>query len=261
VSDPALVREWAESVNGRVADDASIQESQSKTPLTTQDGSDVPSYYAADAQILMHGDSALLLFARPHPAALPDRNIAPSALRNPVAMIGMNVRGLADLSNTIAAVIQQIENQGQESHTNSSAGKQDGSRLAEPGVLPKDDDEAASSPTVPSKRRWLGGLPLLGRRTLESIISRGAVQTAALVGGFGLIMALWYWDATLMIRAADENARLLKAGIELVSLEWASKVDSALRSFGADRAMLFIEAVAMVKLIMVLLAHPFQRLR
>jgi hypothetical protein len=132
----------------------------------------------------MHGDSAMLLFARPHPAVLPDRNIAPSPLRKPVAMIGMNVRGLADLSNTIPTVIQQIENQGQESNTNSCARKQDGSRLAEPGVLPKDDDEAASSPTVPSKRPFHGYALRLRRRPLRQrarLLSR-APSTRVLAG-------------------------------------------------------------------------------
>jgi hypothetical protein len=42
VSDPALVREWAESANGRVADDASIQESQPTALPTTQRRLDAP---------------------------------------------------------------------------------------------------------------------------------------------------------------------------------------------------------------------------
>jgi hypothetical protein len=41
----------------------------------------------------------------------------------------------------------------------------------------------------------------------------------------------------------------------------ASKAESALRIFGADRALLLIEGVAVAKLILLALAHPFRRFR
>ena len=91
---------------------------------------EAPSYYAEDAQILMHGDSAMLLFTRPHPAVMPDRNIAPTPLREPVTTIGMNVQALADLSNTIDAAIQKIEEQGK-TNTN-SVHERDANPPAEP---------------------------------------------------------------------------------------------------------------------------------
>jgi hypothetical protein len=150
----------------------------------------------------MHGDSAMLLFTRPHPAVMPDRNIAPTPLRKPVAMIGMNVQALADLSNTIDAAIQQIEEQGRGTNTN-SVGEQDANRL------------------------------------------RGTTG----------------WDASVLTAAADENLRVLKAATKLLPLDWASKVESASRIFGADRALLLIEAVAGVKLMMLSVAFPFRAFR
>ena len=59
--------------------------------------------------------------------------------------------------------------------------------------------------------------------------------------------------------AADENLRLVKAATKLLRLDWASKVESALRIFGADRALLLIEGVAVAKLIMLSLAFSFRR--
>jgi hypothetical protein len=44
-------------------------------------------------------------------------------------------------------------------------------------------------------------------------------------------------------------------------LDWSSKVESALRIFGVDRALLLIEGVALAKLIMLAVAHPFRRRR
>jgi hypothetical protein len=38
-----------------------------------------------------------------------------------------------------------------------------------------------------------------------------------------------------------------------------SKAESALRIFGADRALLLVEGVALAKLIMLAVAHPFRR--
>jgi hypothetical protein len=41
--------------------------------------------------------------------------------------------------------------------------------------------------------------------------------------------------------------------------DWGSKVESALRIFGADRALLLIESVVVAKAILLGLAHPFRR--
>lgn len=257
MSDPALLREWIASVNGRAADKASVHRPQ-RAALPRR--LEAPSYYAEDAQILMHGDSAMLLFTRPHPAVMPDRNIAPTPLREPVTTIGMNVQALADLSNTIDAAIQQIEEQGRETKTN-SVQEQDANHPAEP----IDGGEAPKSPTLPSGRPRVVGLLRLARRrklmAIASIISGGGFKTAALLGAFMLIGALWYSDASLLTAAADENLRLLQAGTELLPLHWASKAESALQIFGADRALLLIEAAMAVKLMMLSVAFPFRVFR
>ena len=92
-------------------------------------------------------------------------------------------------------------------------------------------------------------------------IGRGTFKAAALVGAFLLIVAAWLWDASLLTTAADENLRLIKAITRLLPLDWSSKVESALRMFGADRALLLIESVTLAKLIMLAVALPFRRRR
>jgi len=260
VSDPALVRQWTESVNGRIEDEALIDKPQPAALPTAQRRLDAPSYYAGDTQILMHGDSAVLLFTRPHPAFMPDRNIAPTPLREPVTMIGMNVQALAGLSNTIDAAIQQIEEQGRQAKTN-SVEEQDANRPA----VPITGDEAARSATLPSRWPRVEGMPRLGSGrkliAMASIISRGVFKATSLLGAFVLIVALWCWDASLLTAAADENLRVLTAATKLLPFDWASKVESASRIFGADRALLLIEAVAGVKLMMLSAAFPFRVFR
>ena len=64
-----------------------------------------------------------------------------------------------------------------------------------------------------------------------------------------------------MTRAADENLRFIKAVTRMLPVDWASKVESALRIFGADRALLLIEGVAVAKLIMLAIAYPFRSRR
>ena len=90
---------------------------------------------------------------------------------------------------------------------------------------------------------------------------RGLFKAAALVGAFVLIVAAWLWDASLLTAAADENLRLIKAVTQFLPPDWASKVESALRIFGADRALLLVEGVAVAKLLMLGIAYPFRRRR
>jgi hypothetical protein len=90
---------------------------------------------------------------------------------------------------------------------------------------------------------------------------RGAFKATALIAGFVIIVALWLWNASLLTTAADENLRLIKAVTHLLPADWASKVESALRIFGADRALLLVEGVALAKLIMLAVAYPFRRRR
>ena len=90
---------------------------------------------------------------------------------------------------------------------------------------------------------------------------RGLFKAAALVGAFVLIVGAWLWDASLLTTAADENLRLIKAVTQLLPPDWASKVESALRIFGADRALLLVEGIAVAKLLMLAIAYPFRRRR
>ena len=90
-------------------------------------------------------------------------------------------------------------------------------------------------------------------------IGRGTFKAAALVGAFVLIIAAWLWDASLLTRAADENLRLIKAATHLLPPDLASKAESALRIFGADRALLLVEGVAVAKLLLLSIAYPFRR--
>ena len=88
---------------------------------------------------------------------------------------------------------------------------------------------------------------------------RGAFKGAALIGAFLIIVGAWWWDASLLTAAADENLRLIKTVTGVLPVEWGSKVESALRIFGADRALLLVEGIAIAKLVMLGIAHPFRR--
>ena len=88
---------------------------------------------------------------------------------------------------------------------------------------------------------------------------RGAFKGAALVGAFVIIVAAWWWDASLLTAAADENLQLIKTITRVLPFDWGSKVESALRISGADRALLLIEGVVIAKVIMLSIAYPFRR--
>ena len=87
----------------------------------------------------------------------------------------------------------------------------------------------------------------------------GAFKGAALVGGFAIIIAIWWWDASLLTAAADGNLYLLKTVTRALPGDWGSKLESALRIFGADRALLLIEGVTAAKVILLGIASPFRR--
>jgi hypothetical protein len=89
---------------------------------------------------------------------------------------------------------------------------------------------------------------------------RGAFKAAALVGAFAIIVAAW-WDASLLTAAADANLQLIKIVTSKLPFDWGSKVESALRIFGADRALLLIEGVAIAKVVMLGFAYPSRRRR
>jgi hypothetical protein len=87
---------------------------------------------------------------------------------------------------------------------------------------------------------------------------RGAFKGAALIGAFAIIVATWWWNASFLTAAADENLQLIKTVTGALPFHWGSKAESALRIFGADRALLLIEAVAVAKIVMLGIAHPFR---
>jgi hypothetical protein len=90
-------------------------------------------------------------------------------------------------------------------------------------------------------------------------VRRGAFKGAALIGAFVVILAAWWWDASLLTVAADKNLELIKMVTGALPFDWGSKAESALRIFGADRALLLIESVAIAKVVMLSVAFPFRR--
>jgi hypothetical protein len=88
---------------------------------------------------------------------------------------------------------------------------------------------------------------------------RGAFKAAALVGAFAIIVAAWWWDAAVLTAAADANLHVIKIVTSKLPFDWGSKVESALRIFGADRALLLLEGVAVAKVVMLGFAYPFRR--
>ncbi len=90
---------------------------------------------------------------------------------------------------------------------------------------------------------------------------RGVFKGTALIGAFLIIVGAWWWDASLLTTAADGNLRLIKTATGFLPVDWGSKVESALRIFGADRALLLVEGITIAKIVMLGIAHPFRRRR
>jgi hypothetical protein len=254
-------------VNGRGADPSSLGEPQVDALPTNWRRLGAPSYYAANAQVLISGNDGSLLFTRPRPAVSPNGKLTSAPLQDPVALIAMSVADLKGLSKAAADVIRQLEQQNPETGLNSTPS---GDSVSEPApnstaradVLPADGGEpVACSPTIPPKRRRALQERLIRfKRTLiPTVVGRGVFKAVALLGAFALILAVWFWDASLLTMAADENLRLMKAVTRILPLDSTSNVESALRTYGADRALLLIEAVAVAKLIMLSLAFSFRR--
>jgi len=90
---------------------------------------------------------------------------------------------------------------------------------------------------------------------------RGAFKGVALIAAFLIVIAIWWWDAPILTSVADENLQLIKTVTGALPLDWGGKAESALRIFGADRALLLVEAVAVAKIVMLAIAFPFRRRR
>lgn len=85
----------------------------------------------------------------------------------------------------------------------------------------------------------------------------GLFKGTALVAAFALIVVVWFWDAALLTETADGNLWMIKAATGILPGDWPNKVESALRVFGADRALLLTEAVLLAKLVLVAAGYPF----
>ena len=86
---------------------------------------------------------------------------------------------------------------------------------------------------------------------------RGIFKGTALVAAFALIVAIWFQDAALLTETADYNLWMIKIATGLLPGDWPGRVESALRMFGADRALLLTEAVLLAKLVMIAAGYPF----
>ena len=97
------------------------------------------------------------------------------------------------------------------------------------------------------------------RRTRRAAIwaGRGLFKGTALIAAFALIVAVWLWDAALLTETADYNLWMIKTVTGMLPDDWPSRVESALRMFGADRALLLTEAVLLAKMVMVAAGYPF----
>ena len=80
-----------------------------------------------------------------------------------------------------------------------------------------------------------------------------------MIAGFALIVLVWIWDASVLTRAADANLQVIKLVTALLPAGWASKTESALRMFGADRALLLTEAIVIVKAGLLAAGQLFRR--
>src|SRR4030088_1255421 len=49
-----------------------------------------------------------------------------------------------------------------------------------------------------------------------TLVARLLFKGAALIGALVLIVAIWFWDASLLTKAADENLRLVRAATRLL---------------------------------------------
>jgi hypothetical protein len=88
-------------------------------------------------------------------------------------------------------------------------------------------------------------------------VGRGIFKGTALVAAFALIVVVWFWDAALLTETADGDLSMIKTATGILPGDWPSRVESALRMLGADRALLLTEAVLLAKLIMVAAGYPF----
>jgi hypothetical protein len=115
---------WKHSVNGPATAGHRAGGLQLPASATNWRRLEAPFFYAANAQILISGNSATLLFTRPHPAILPDGNIAPTPLREAVALVEMSLAGLKELAKAAADLIRQIEERNADAQTSATQSRE-----------------------------------------------------------------------------------------------------------------------------------------
>jgi len=81
-------------------------------------------------------------------------------------------------------------------------------------------------------------------------LGAGLFKGTAFVGAVVFVTTLWIYDASILVAGSDLNLQAIKLVAAQLPAEYGSKGEAALRLFGADRAFLFVEAVAAVKLFM-----------
>ena len=89
----------------------------------------------------------------------------------------------------------------------------------------------------------------------------GLFKGSAFLGAITLIAVVWIYDATILVTGEDWNLKIIKTCAALLPHDYGSKMESALRLFGAGKAFLFTEAVVLVKLVMLAIGYPFRRNR
>jgi hypothetical protein len=108
---------WDHAINRKAAAQRRPDKLTSAAQFTHGRRLEAPFFYAANAQILISGASAMLVFTRPHPVLLPDGNIASTPLCEPVALVEISLAALKDLSRSAADVIRKIEQRSVEATT------------------------------------------------------------------------------------------------------------------------------------------------
>ncbi|MBO0738308.1 MAG: hypothetical protein J2P48_17335 [Alphaproteobacteria bacterium] len=88
---------------------------------------------------------------------------------------------------------------------------------------------------------------------------RGVLESAAPIGAFVIITAVWWWDSSLLMAAADKNLELIRTVTSALPFDWGTNTESGLRIF--SRALLPFEGVGIAKVAMLGIAFLFRRCR
>ena len=96
-------------------------------------------------------------------------------------------------------------------------------------------------------------------RSIARLFGVGLFKGFAFVAAIALIVVIWIYNSQLLVFAEDANLGAIRFAANHMPQGYGSKMESALRLFGADKAFLFTEVVALVKLSLLALRYPFRR--